>query len=37
MKPEKLLEILLRVLIMNSLIEQEAKHEQETVPVPDKK
>jgi len=37
MKPEKLIEILLRVLIMNYLNEQEANIESESVSVPEKK
>lgn len=36
MKPEKLIEILLRVLIMNCIIEQEANIESESVSVPEK-
>jgi len=37
MKPEKLIEILLRILIMSCLVEQNIKSESETVPVEEKK
>jgi hypothetical protein len=36
MKPEKLIEILLRVLIMSCLIEQNVKSESESIPVQEK-
>ena len=36
MKPEKLIEILLRVLIMSCLIEQHIQSESESIPVQEK-